>query len=303
MQSKRHTRDFIYMGGAEKQGVKTLTNYHPQTNAEVLRYLQGCAGLLMSVISPDSKYLDTCVEIVEDDINGLCIFGAANVILPVFDQIAFIKGNDWDSMLDTLHLLKVQKVNPLSPRLLDDVDKRIALITKKDLVSRFHYVSSMHKWGGAPSWEIQMKEAARQYKDLAEEMVRSKLYDVDVLRRLFSLDNYGVEPFGATIADCLPDDERLFFLENSLRAISPESRLGYSIITGFLRAVDEGFYSRAYSFLLDNNEYRLLFSSVATRGYKLDHEYVERLFQLVEDGTAQIALFQDYWTNIQTELL
>ena len=238
-----HTRDFIYMGGAEKQGLKTLTNYKPKTWEELSSYLEGCVNLLMTEIKTGSMYLDSCVEVVEDDFNSLCIFGAASIILPCFDEVAKIKSNDWDVMIDNLHLLKVQKVNPLSTKLAEEIDNRIVLLTKTDFVSRFHYVSKKHRWAHHVAMETQLKEDAVKYKDLAEELVENQLYDVELLTKLFLLDNIIVEPFGARIAEIIPQEEEKVFFENALQALSQKSILGYTIVNQFLRTVDEGYCS------------------------------------------------------------
>ena len=298
-----HTRDFIYMGGAEKQGLKTLTNYKPKTWEELSSYLEGCVNLLMTEIKTGSMYLDSCVEVVEDDFNSLFIFGAASIILPCFDEVAKIKSNDWDVMIDNLHLLKVQKVNPLSTKLAVEIDKRIVLLTKTDFVSRFHYVSKKHRWAHHVAMETQLKEDAVKYKDLAEELVENQLYDVELLTKLFLLDNIIVEPFGARIAEIIPQEEEKVFFENALQALSQKSILGYTIVNQFLRTVDEGFFSYAYTALMDREEYRLVFSAVAVRGYDLRHEYVERLFQQVGKGTIPVIYFQQYWSNLRFEQL
>lgn len=298
-----HTRDFVYMGGAEKQGVRTLKNYRPQSKSELLDYLQGCADLFMSVASLDSGFWDTCVDIVESDFNSLCIFGASQVILPCFDRIAELKRNDWDSMLIDLHLLKWQKVNPLSPHLAEEIDRRIEILTKQDFVSRFHYVSLRHRWDYSEGWEARLREDAQKYRALADELVSDKLFSTDLLSRLFSLDVFGVEPFGSRIADSIPNEERMAFYENAVQSLSPEKNLGYSIINSFLQRVDEDFYSQAHSLLLSKAKYRLLFSSVASRSYPLEHIFVEQLFNLVENGQVSVELFQQYWANIQLDRL
>lgn len=298
-----HTRDFIYMGGAEKLGVRTLKNYQPQSKTELLDYLQGCADILMSVASIDSEYWDTCVDIVESDFNSLCLFGVPQVILPCFDRVAELKGNDWDSMLNDLHLLKLQKVNPLTPHLTAEIDRRIEQLTKRDFVSRFHYVSLSHRWDYSQGWEVRLREDAQKYRALADELVRDQLYSTELLCNLFSLDAFSVEPFGSRIADCIPDKDKMTFFENAVLSLTPDKNLGYSIVNSFLQRVDEDFYSQAHYLLLSKKEYRLLFSSVASRSYSLEHEYVELLFSLVEHGLAPVELFQQYWASIQMDRL
>ena len=298
-----HTRDFIYMGGAETQGLKTLTNYQPQTTKEVFEYLDGCVDLLMKEVSLGSKYLETCVEVIEADFNSLCLFGAAKIILPCFDKIAEIKGYDWDEMLNDLHLLKVQTVNPLSQSLTEEIDKRIQLLTKTDYVSRFHYVSLKHRWNYGLNFEDRLKDDIKQYTSLAEELVREKLYSVDLLKRLFSLDNTIVEPYGARVAEVISKTDIFVFFENALDALSSDKNLGYIIIIQFLRTIDEDAFGNIYSILLDRKEYRLLFSGVAVRGYSPKHDYVERLFESVERGDIPVLSFQYYWSNLRFDVL
>lgn len=298
-----HTRDFLYMGGAEKQGLKTLTNYQPKTSRELFDYLEGCAKLLMLELTQDSPFLDDCIKVIEDDFNSMMIFGAAKIILPCFDKAAEIKGYDWDLMLNNLYLLKVQKVNPLSPSLEDEVDKRIALLTKKDYVSRFHYVSMKHRWAHNYNFEENLKEDAKQYEALAEELVRDRLYDVDLLKKLFVLDNIIVEPYGVKIAEIIPEGEKKVFFINAVEALNKEANLGYSIVTQFLRTVEEDFFAEAYSILQEKKEYRALFAAVAVRGYELKHRYVEQLFQGVEKGAIPVGFFQQYWSNLRMDQL
>ena len=298
-----HTRDFIYMGGAETQGLKTLTNYQPQTTKEVFEYLDGCVDLLMKEVSLGSKYLETCVEVIEADFNSLCLFGAAMIILPCFDKIAEIKGYDWDEMLNDLHLLKVQTVNPLSQSLTEEIDKRIQLLTKTDYVSRFHYVSLKHRWNYGLNFEDRLKDDKKQYTSLAEELVREKLYSVDLLKRLFSLDNTIVEPYGARVAEVISTTDIFVFFENALDALSSDKNLGYIIIIQFLRTIDEDAFENVCSILLDRKEYRLLFSGVAVRGYSPKHVFVERLFESVERGDIPVLSFQYYWSNLRFDVL
>ena len=296
-----HTRDFIYMGGAEKQGLKTLTNYQPKTTQEVFEYLEGCVDLIMEEARRDSKHFGTCVEVIEADFNSLCIFGAAKIILPCFDMIAKIKGYDWDGMLNDLHLLKVQTVNPLSKSLTEEIDKRIKLLSKSDYVSRFHYVSLSHRWNIGRRFEEGLKDDAKQYVSLAEELVREKLYTVELLRKLFSLDNTIVEPFGERIAEVIPEADIRVFLENVLDAQITGNNLGYTIILQFLKSIDENFFGIAVSMLLDRKEYRILFAGVAVRGYSTKHEYVEQLFESMERGVIPVVFFQHYWSNLRID--
>ena len=298
-----HTRDFLYMGGAEKQGLKTLKNYQPQTNKELFDYLEGCTNLLMAELKTDSPYLDDCFKVIEDDFNSMMIFGAAKVILPCFDKAAGLKDYDWDVMLNNLYLLKVQKVNPLSSTIEEEVDMRIAHLTKTDYVSRFHYVSLRHKWSHSYDFEENLKEDAKQYEALADELVRDRLYDVDLLKRLFVLDNIIVEPYGAKIAQAIPKEENMVFFVNAIEALNKEASLGYSIVNQFLRTVDEDFFEEAYSILQEKKEYRALFAAVAVRGYDLKHKYVEKLFQGVEQGTIPVVFFQQYWSNLKRDQL
>lgn len=298
-----HTRDFIYMGGAEKQGLKTLTNYQPQTTKEVFEYLDGCVDLLMKEVRLDSKHFETCVEVIEADFNSLCLFGAAKIILPCFDKIAEIKGYDWDGMLNDLHLLKVQTVNPLSQSLTEEIDNRIRLLTKTDYVSRFHYVSLKHRWNYDISFEERLKDDVKRYTSLAEELVQEKLYSVDLLKKLFSLDNTLVEPYGARVAEVISKTEMLVFFENALDALSSDKNLGYIIINQFLRAVDEETFEYVYSVLLGRKEYRVLFAGVAIRGYSPKHIYVEQLFDSAERGDIPVLFFQYYWSNLRFDVL
>ena len=293
-----HTRDFIYMGGAEKQGLKTFTNYQPQSGDEMERYLEGCINLLLKEIKPDSPYLDVCTDIVEADFNSLCLFGAAKYVLPCLDKLAVIKNNDWDEMLDNLYLLKTQKVRPLSPAFAKEIDKKIELLTKTDFVSRFLYVTKRHRWESSHDWEQQMKYDSAQYKDLADELVRDKLYDIDLLRNLFALEILFVEPFGSRIAEVISDNEKSIFFNNALNALAPDKNLGYSIVNQFLRVVDEKFYSFAHSELMKRKEYRLVCSTVAVRGYDMKHQYTEELFLSLEKGEMPLDYIQQYWSNL-----
>ena len=298
-----HTRDFLYMGGAEKQGLKTLTNYCPQSSKELVDYLEGCANLLETELEKESPYLNDCIKVIEDDFNSMVLFGAAKVIIPCFDKAAELKGYDWDLMLNNLYLLKMQTVKPLTPALIEEVDKRIALLTKKDYVSRFHYVSLRHRWSNSYNFEENLKEDAKQYEALAEELVRDRLYDVDLLRRVFVLDNILVEPYGAKIAQVIPQEEKTTFFFNAIEALNEEANLGYSIINQFLRTVDEGFFEEAFSRLKRRKEYRVLFAAVAVRGYDVKHRYVEQLFQGIEQGAIPEVFFQQYWSNLRFEQL
>ena len=240
---------------------------------------------------------------IEDDFNSMVLFGAAKVIIPCFDKAAELKGYDWDLMLNNLYLLKMQTVKPLTPALIEEVDKRIALLTKKDYVSRFHYVSLRHRWSNSYNFEENLKEDAKQYEALAEELVRDRLYDVDLLRRVFVLDNILVEPYGAKIAQVIPQEEKTTFFFNAIEALNEEANLGYSIINQFLRTVDEGFFEEAFSRLKRRKEYRVLFAAVAVRGYDVKHRYVEQLFQGIEQGAIPEVFFQQYWSNLRFEQL
>lgn len=298
-----HTRDFLYMGGAEKLGLKTLTNYRPQSCKELEDYLEGCTNLLMTGLDKESPYLNDCIKVIEEDFNSMVLFGAAKVIIPCFDKAAEIKGYDWDLMLNNLYLLKAQTVKPLTPALTEEVDKRIELLTKKDYVSRFHYVSLKHRWSNSYSFEENLKEDAKQYEALAEELVRYRLYDVALLRQVFEQDNIIVEPYGAKIAQIIPQEEKHVFFVNAIEALNKEANLGYSIINQFLRTVDEVFFEEAFSILQARKEYRVIFAAVAVRGYDVKHRYVEQLFQGVEQGAVPVVYFQQYWSNLRFEQL
>lgn len=294
-----HTRDYLYMGGAETQGLKTLTNYQPQTNKELYEYLEGCIDLLESEMKPESPYFDNCIDVIENDFNSLVLFGVAKLIFPCLDEAIKLKKYDWDLMLNNLYWLKRQTANPLSTSLSIEIDKRINVLTKKDYVSRFHYVSLKHRW----TQNNDMKEDAYQYEVLAEELVQERLYNVNLLKKIFALDNIYVEPYGAKIAEIVSREENYTFFINALDSLAVDKKLGYAIVNQFLRAVDESFFVDAFSILMERKEYKVLFAAVATRNYPIQHDYVERLFRCVKSGDIPVIHFQHYWSNLRNEQL
>lgn len=122
-----HTRDFIYMGGAETFGDNKLKNYMP-SRSECFDYIKGCLDLVKEEVEGNSVAAEKGLDAIESNFAVLCDFGAAGIILPVVDSIARSKSDNWDKLQESMARFKDlvwPNIDPENKRLYEDILSRL----------------------------------------------------------------------------------------------------------------------------------------------------------------------------------
>ena len=291
------TRDYIYFSGAEQRGTEKLKNYQPKTYKEIHEYIKGCLDLLMKIVEVDISLLDRCCEILESNLGCLCDSGYGSLVMPCVHKIVSLKNNNWDKMLDAIRFVLGHKKITLTDDLRTEMEDLITTLSNDDFFFRFSQVEKKHRWDSDKfSFDETMRRNNADYEALAKEMASdSKLYSVDILKKIYSYDSYYGSTFGYVVAQSMDAEAQRVFVTNSILAFKSLEKYNFSIYVDFIRQVTEDVFASAFEVMKSLANKGVLFACVSARNYKFDDKYPESLYELVKDGNAVVCDYEQLW--------
>lgn len=93
---------FVKTGGAEKFGFENRKDYSPQTWNEIFEYWYGCRDLLLQWLDNKPDVTEQVARIVEENVYQWSRGGQRQVLVPLMEKIAQIKGYCWDAGYEAL---------------------------------------------------------------------------------------------------------------------------------------------------------------------------------------------------------
>lgn len=291
------TRNFIYFRGAEQQGLEQLSNYTPKTKEEIFEYFKGCLNLLMNIIDENDTCIDECCQVLENNFPCLCEARYDYLIIPHIKTISKRKNYDWEKMLDTLYFVLNHKDIQLTINLRKEIKALVKTLSKDDFFSRFSQVEKKNRWiVNNFSYEETLKRNKENYEELAKEMAsNSELYNVDVLKKIYSFNSLYISTFGSALKKLLSEDEQKVFIVNSLEVFDVLNIYKSPIFIDFVKKVEEDIFAFTFEKMKLLNDKTLLFACVGVRSYSFKSFYVEELFQIIKENKALVSDYEQLW--------
>lgn len=291
------TRNFIYFRGAEQQGLEQLSNYTPKTKEEIFEYFKGCLNLLMNIIDENDTCIDECCQVLENNFPCLCEARYDYLIIPHIKTISKRKNYDWEKMLDTLYFVLNHKDIQLTINLRKEIKALVKTLSKDDFFSRFSQVEKKNRWiVNNFSYEETLKRNKKNYEELAKEIAsNSELYNVDVLKKIYSFNGLYISTFGSALKKLLSKDEQKVFIVNSLEVFDVLNIYKSPIFIDFVKEVEEDIFAFTFKKMKLLNDKTLLFACVGVRSYSFKSFYVEELFQIIKENKALVSDYEQLW--------
>ena len=294
------TRDFIFFGGAEQRGTEKLSNYQPKTNEEISKYIHGCLDMLMVLVENNPDLLDRCSEILESNLGCLCEAGYGNSTMNCIHKIAELKKHSWDKMLDAIRFVLCHKAIRLTDKLRADMEEMIFQLSNNDFFFRFSQVEKKNRWVSDNfNYEEIIDRNNKDYEELAKEMASDhKLYTTDVLKKIYSFDDYHSNIFGGVVANSMDKDAQNVFISNSIESFHMLDKYNFSIFVDFIRQVSEEVFETAFGAMSTLERKSVLFACVAARNYNFSDPYPEALYQMVKEQKAEVSEYEHLWRHM-----
>lgn len=290
-----HTRDFIYMDGAETFGGNKLKSYMP-SRSECFDYIKGCLDLVKEEVEGNSVAAESGLETIENNFAVLCDFGAEGIILPVVDSIARFKSYNWDKLQESMARFKDQvwsNINPENKRLYEDILSRL---TKTDPISKFKRVEK--EAFNNRNFEYGLKQRREIYKELAKEFIEKGLVTKDNLRELIHTDNISSDPFGATLAEGMSEVEQVNFVNTYLEILAEVENLRIDILCNFVSVLKDKTFEALLPKIMQSPVSSITYACMGVRNIKPNNLLFENLKLLIKEGNASVSDFIQYWTMI-----
>ncbi|UKK67604.1 hypothetical protein L6466_13195 [Prevotella communis] len=288
------TTDFIHYGGEVTIGKQKYPFYEPRNEGEDEEYIKGCLDLLEQEIDGDTLYKEECIKMLATNFRALNSFDMFDIIMPRVEKVAAMLNYQWDDLLKVLHYARRDEETQNNEQHLQRIEKLINALTKNDFVSRFARVENYESndyWG--MSEDEHRKVVDEKYEALAEEMAEKKLYDSETLKGIYNSLTFLPQAFATKLATLNTPEEQIQFASESIDVLEGRAN---SIFVYYVKEVDEDVFAKIVLLTYEKGKQWLLFSLIAIRNYPFDHPYMDRLFELVEQGVVAKDYFITFWS-------
>ena len=187
-------------GGAEKQGLKKLSDYYPKTYGEVLDYFDASFNMYMELAHNNIDIDEICNTIVSNA-RGYYRMGFDEFLFKALEALAPKKDYTWDEMRDTPDDLTKYDVERRNNYRLDDIREWLHKLTKDDYVSRLKDIG--HKvYGRNLSFNEEMEQIDDECKRFAHEFIDGQLYkDTKLISAIMQLKCNYMNRYGGYLAE------------------------------------------------------------------------------------------------------
>ncbi len=284
-------------GGAERQGLKTLTDYIPKTCKEIVEYLNTCLKVLMGCVSNQEDFEDIC-KAVATNARGYYFHCVEDFLFTALEELAPKKDYVWEEMKESLHYLERYDAPKSQNHRLEEIQVWKKKLTKDDYLSRLLNAGSRIEMDYELSFDKQTEMVNNKYKELAHEFIDRQLYKDDklfmnVLKvECFHFSVYGMEM--SEYAKGVDVHYELFMKIMSDIVKNDVSNDGINLfLYYFWKVTDEKMIELAYKNIRESSKKHLLIAMYAIK--EVNDERKEELFKLLEQGELNVSDFRLYY--------
>ena len=295
------TTNFIRFGGDITLEGKKFSFYEPTSIHEIKEYICGCLDLVQAEIDGNTAYKEECIKMLASNFRALNSYSLFDLIIPRVEHVAEQKNYKWDELLHVLHYSKRDSEIKYNTQRKERVEKLILLMSKTDFVSRFSQVESYeyNDYWGMPETE-HTKVVNEKYESLAVEMAAQKLYEDEILKGIYHAQTFFPQAFAVKLASLNTPEEQLKFTARSIEILESGAN---SIFVYYVKEVREDVFAKIVSLIDEKGKQWMLYPLVAVRNYDFNHQYVEKLIELVKQNVVDKGLFVTYWNHVRIDRL
>lgn len=284
-------------GGAEKQGLKTLTDYVPKTYEEVNDYFRACLKLLLNVTENKEEEKEIG-ETISSCARGYYLRGFDAFLFEAISEFAPKFDYEWEELKEALSFMVKYDAPKRNNYRVDEIKELQKKFTKDDYVYRLLHSDKIFDYEGELSFDEEHKRKINKYEVFAHELIDGRLYEdreimVAVMRgECLYYHNYGVALSSYSKAKGV--QKKLLGIIRDLALLEDVSKDGEDIFIYFLLNVDDKeMLEETYNVVLHSNKKRLLPAIYAIKSE--GENRLAQLFELLDKGELNIVDFKGYF--------
>lgn len=289
-------------GGAEKQGLKKLSDYVPKTYGEVIDYFRECYRLYMSM-NPQGEDFEKLCETITSCSRLYYLRGFDNFLFEAIDDLSARRGYDWEGMKDAIDMLIKYDTPKRGGLRKEELVTRRNKLVKDDYVYRLLHTNKDWNYEENLSFEEVSKRKQEQYKTFAHELIdRGFYHDKSILRGILKGKCFYYHIYGRTLSEYAKEKQIQESLLISIVDIvlndevssDGESLLIYYTIAIENRQLINDIYQR-----VESSKPRLLPALYAVKEEK--ENMIDQLFSFIDEGKISIKDMYGYFSFIPSQ--
>lgn len=248
---------FVRDGSAAQFGLEKKTDYAPKTNKEIVNYWIACSKIIQQILEKDPTAIDRISKIVENHIVRWSIDGMLAHLLPMIENIASIKGNEWGELYTAMSRITPKRLCFYPPELLKKYEDFKDNIRPKSFCQKLKDTRQQLYNDYNTPIEKQIEKEKLIFKTLAEEFVKERIYESENEIKLIAEDKeYNDIWFSPALHDVMHDEQVKAVME---------------IFMGLIRGGGDSYYSsfifRFCYVFRESNAFALLLNQILDCGY------------------------------------
>lgn len=252
---------FTKMGGAEKFGFENRKDYTPDTWQEIYDYWYGCRDLLLEWMDKKPEVAELFAGMVENNVYHWARGGQKDVLIPLMEKIAQIKGYRWDGGYEAL--AKTVYTFGINAKVLgvEELMERLKNGSFKTRLNEARYIlHGKYHLGDKEQFEL----SVRLFEPLAVDFLEQKIFlSSEEVAALLEDKEYIPVDFVKPMAEKASNEQLEYLFDTILNVLKTEPEGFYSPFLGNLSSYSKD-RSPLKKFLDDlrNNDLEFLYISL-----------------------------------------
>ena len=287
---------FLRMSGAEIQGSHTLEDYRPYEH-EVKEYWEIILDKLILIMKEDPDCATLARDMVLPKLRGIIRAGFPEIVASRVEQLISNSLDEIDDVLKQLKLVLRYDADYVTDELKFFFERLITENTKDDFQSSYQRLIVNHQFDyTTENFEERINE---QILALAASFFKAKIDWSVSIPMFFNQGQYGSYLFGQGLAKGLKDSKMISeFMSIAAENIALRDRDHVNLATlgGIASELGENHAEEMASFFIENEHlHYILFYLTSLREHPFSK--TDKLFSMVDNGTATISDFQHFANN------
>ncbi|MBP5501430.1 MAG: toll/interleukin-1 receptor domain-containing protein [Bacteroidales bacterium] len=217
---------FTRTGNSERFGFENKIDYIPQSNEEIVNYWYTCRDILIDLLNNKSYLSDLTADIVVNYTLQWVRYGLGDILFPLLEKVASIKGNNWNEEYSELKWTLKRSKEDLSESISDNIAYWLTALKPKsfitDLKEAQQEIISKYQ---LPN-EVRVKSAREIIEPLAQKFISERIYEnQDELKTIITDNQYNDYWFADVVVAKMSHDNIECFFSMALDIILADDNI------------------------------------------------------------------------------
>ena len=285
-------------GGAEKQGLRSLTDYVPKTYDEIYEYYSLCLDMLLVNVQSEEDFDNIC-KTVAQCARGYYLRGVEKFLLDALKVLVPMKNYVWEEMKDSLTYIVKYDGKKRGNLMIDEIETWRKKLTKDDYIYRLEHLSKRMDMEYDLSFDEETKMINQGYEEMARELIDDKLYeDNKLLAAVMRSKSFYLNRYGITLSEYAHEkglQEELLWKILAIVLDGDASKDGEALFYYYIWKVEnKELIEWIYDEILKSQKKYLFTAIYALKGE--GEEKLAQLFELLDKGEITVDDFGRYYT-------